>query len=49
MKPLPIFFVGVKPWLHLGMRIWAPFLEPENINNVNLGVIWNFGRATGLP
>jgi hypothetical protein len=24
MKPQPIFFVGVEPWLHLGMRIWGP-------------------------
>jgi hypothetical protein len=25
------------------------FLEPENIKNVNLGAIWNFSKATGLP
>jgi hypothetical protein len=26
----------------------AFFLEPENIKNVSLGAIWNFGKATGL-
>jgi hypothetical protein len=25
------------------------FLEPENIKNVSLGAIWNFGKVTGLP
>jgi hypothetical protein len=25
------------------------FLDPENIKNVSLGAIWNFGKATGLP
>jgi hypothetical protein len=25
------------------------FLEPDNIKNVSLGAIWNFGKATGLP
>jgi hypothetical protein len=24
-------------------------LEPENIKNVSLGAIWNFGKVTGLP
>jgi hypothetical protein len=49
MKPQPIFFVGVKLWLCLGKCIWAPFLELENIKNISLGAIWNFGKATGLP
>jgi hypothetical protein len=25
------------------------FLEPEDIKNINLGVIWNFSKVTGLP
>jgi hypothetical protein len=25
------------------------FLEPEDINGVSLGAIWNFGKATGFP
>jgi ribonuclease HI len=25
------------------------FLEPEDINNISLGVIWNFSKVTGLP
>jgi hypothetical protein len=25
------------------------FLEPENIQNINFGAIWNFSKATGLP
>jgi hypothetical protein len=25
------------------------FLEPQNIKNVSLGAIWNFGKVTGLP
>jgi hypothetical protein len=25
------------------------FLEPDNIKNVVLGAIWNFGKVTGLP
>jgi hypothetical protein len=25
------------------------FLEPEDIKNVSLGAIWNFGKVTGLP
>jgi ribonuclease HI len=31
MKPRPIFFVGVKPWLRLGMRIWAPSFWSQKI------------------
>jgi hypothetical protein len=27
----------------------SSFLEPENIKNVSLGAIWNFGKVTGLP
>jgi len=27
----------------------GPFLEPEDINNVSLGAIWNFGKVTGMP
>jgi hypothetical protein len=29
---------------HLGS-----FLEPKDIQNINLGAIWGFTRATGLP
>ena len=25
------------------------FLEPEDINSISLGAIWNFSKATGLP
>jgi len=25
------------------------FLEPEDIQSVSLGAIWNFSKATGLP
>jgi hypothetical protein len=25
------------------------FLEPEDIRNIGLGAIWNFGKAIGLP
>jgi hypothetical protein len=25
------------------------FLEPEDINSIRLGVIWNFNKVTGLP
>jgi len=25
------------------------FLEPEDIKRINLGVIWKFSKATGLP
>jgi hypothetical protein len=25
------------------------FLEPEDIKNISMGVIWNFSKATGLP
>jgi hypothetical protein len=25
------------------------FLEPENIKNVSMEAIWNFGKETGLP
>jgi hypothetical protein len=30
---------------HLG----SFFLEPEDINSINLGAIWNFSKVTGLP
>jgi hypothetical protein len=26
----------------------VPFLEQEDIGNVSLGAIWNFGNVTGL-
>jgi hypothetical protein len=25
------------------------FLEPEDVKNVSLGAIWNFGKVAGLP
>jgi hypothetical protein len=28
--------------------IWAPFLDPEVIEILDLGVIWSFGKRTGL-
>ena len=27
----------------------SSFLEPEDIQRISLGAIWNFSRATGLP
>jgi len=30
-----------------GKYIWVPFLEPEDIRVLSLGVIWNFGKGTG--
>jgi hypothetical protein len=37
---------------HMSLRhayLGSFFLESENINNVSLGAIWNFGKATGRP
>jgi len=31
-----------------GQYIWIPFLEPEDIKILSLGVIWNFGIGTDL-
>jgi hypothetical protein len=31
-----------------GNYIWVPFLDPEDIKVLSLGVIWNFGKGTGL-
>jgi len=28
--------------------MWIPFLDPEDIKTLSLGVIWNFGKETGL-
>jgi len=30
------------------MYIWVPFLDPEAIEILNLGAIWNFGKGKGL-
>jgi len=30
---------------HLG----SYFLEPEEVKSINLGAIWSFSKATGLP
>jgi hypothetical protein len=37
-------FLALLRYAYLGF-----FLEPEDIKRVSLGVIWNFGKATGLP
>ena len=29
-------------------HIWLPFLDPEDIKILSLGVIWNSGKGTGL-
>jgi hypothetical protein len=29
--------------------IWVPFLDPEDIKILNLGVIWNFSKERGFP
>jgi hypothetical protein len=31
-----------------GKYICIPFLDPEDIKIIILGVIWNFGKGTGL-
>jgi len=31
-----------------GKYIWVPFLDPEDIKILSLGVIWYFGKGTGL-
>jgi hypothetical protein len=31
-----------------GEYIWVPFLDPENINILSLGAIWNCGKGAGL-
>jgi len=31
-----------------GQYIWVTFLDPEDINILSLGAIWNFGKGTGL-
>jgi hypothetical protein len=49
MKPHPIFFVSVKPWLHADMHLGSFCLEPEDIKSIRLGAIWNFCKVTGLP
>jgi hypothetical protein len=28
--------------------IWVPFLDPEYIEILSLGAIWNFSKGTGL-
>jgi hypothetical protein len=28
--------------------IWVPFLDPEIIQILSLGAIWNFSKGTGL-
>ena len=28
--------------------IWVPLLDPEAINVLSMGAIWNFGKGTGL-
>ena len=28
--------------------IWVPFLDQEDIKSLSMGVIWNFGKGTGL-
>ena len=31
------------------MHIWVPsFLDPEDVANLNMGAMWNFGKGTGL-
>jgi hypothetical protein len=31
-----------------GKYIWVPFLDPEDIQILCLGAIWNSGKGTGL-
>jgi len=42
--------VSAKLWLHLDIYIWAVFfLDPEDINGLSLGAIWNFSKGIGFP
>jgi hypothetical protein len=35
---------GFTQTVHLGS-----FLDPQDINSISLGAIWNFSKVTGLP
>ena len=37
--------LSVKPWLHADTQIWAPFLDTEEVINLNL---WDSRKGTGL-
>jgi hypothetical protein len=28
--------------------VWVPFLDPEAIKILSMGVMWNFGKGTGF-
>jgi len=41
--------VSVTLWPHSDLPIWVPFyLDPEDVRNLRLGVIWDFIKGTGL-
>jgi len=45
----PLYYVTpIATFERKGEYIWFPFLEPEDINILSLGAIWNFGKGTGL-
>jgi len=48
IKPLPTFFCECEPLASSDMYLGSFFLEPENFKSISLGVIWKFGKATGL-
>jgi hypothetical protein len=51
LRPRFTSFVNARLWPHADMRTWAGsfFLEPGDIKNLNLGAIWNYSKAAGLP
>jgi hypothetical protein len=49
-KPHPTFCTSVKLWPYSDKHVWALFfLDSEDVKSLNLEVIWNFNKGTGLP
>jgi hypothetical protein len=52
MKPEPTLYVSVKLYFiqtYTCVYQDSFFLDPEDINSLSLGAIWNFSEGTGLP
>jgi hypothetical protein len=49
MNPLCTFSVGEALASFRHAYLGCFFLEPENINNISMGAIWNFSKVAGLP
>jgi hypothetical protein len=47
-KTQSTFCVSVRPWPHSDMQIGSFFLDPEDIRELGMEVIWNFAKGTGL-